>query len=1612
MGHRKKRSLTPVDKTPNIEADIEVSDAVNEAEERFFDNRDVAPLDNSAILYTRLKYKVAPHVNDDYSDYYELFDLESGDYIGIIPRIRLEDTWQKASTATNRPHISKAQWKNICDALADYARENVDDCHDEVLVQDVWRIHELDFFSMFFDRATQFIELLDCAIKQDIAESESLMARWDSIKNYRYKVTLNGEGAPKSYGDGLFVADDCARLEAAGIHYLNDIRKVDIYYIKNTYIKYDAIKSLPEDINAAFKEDYERRKDKLFKVLPMVTGFIAMAVTIVLSYLYQYTLIKNKPMTLVIIIALALWLYSVCTIVWGAIRAVRRRKKRPRYFYFTRGITGLTVMFAIVSTFAICSASWFYERFDGYDDTFYYRNVEDGKIEVAGLVDKELTIIDIPEEIDGKQVTGIGWLAFSYEDVTEININHDNVDYIDFAAFYNCTQLEKVNNTQNVQKIGYAAFMNCDGLIKLSLPSVTDIDAYAFRNCENLAELNDISDLNSIGKGAFRNCKALGSLIVEDASDITIINDSTFQNCESLTQTNVYYNATHIGAKAFKGCSGLTEIVINDEADFIGSAAFEDCSSLESLTVPFVGKKRGKYKAFSYCMDNNSSLRTLRISAGGELKKKAFMGLYSLEYIVIDGDITSISNNAFEGCTRLKEVRLSDSIVSIGDYAFKNCEQLSSVDGIDNIDSLGKGAFEGCKALVSMDLSNVTSLGDGCFADCVNLADIKFNDSGDLTYIADNSFKGCTALVGVDMPDSVTSIGAGSFSGSDLVSFTFGDNISSIGNSAFENCKDLTSADLKSLNASVGKAAFKGCSSLANATLPDVMDNIPESIFENCTALTSFDMSSNVKKINANAFAGSGLVSIDIVDGVNEISKKAFNDCDSLEQVVIPNSVKTIRVNAFAECDNLYGFTTPFLGKSRTLYTNGYSHIFGSASRGARDITLTDTTTVRRTMFGGGTDRIWNITIEGATKVKARAFKNFEQLKSIYIPDTVEKLGQDAFRGCDSLVSVHLPDNAGVNQLKANTFRNCYMLENVTGGAYITALGKRTFSGCGHLTEVNMPALEKIGERCFEDCSAITEFAETPNLRSVGKLAFDGCSDLKSFVIPESMPVIGKQAFAGSGLRSVSLPDNLTELKDSAFESCKLTGIDLSGYVSLKFGKNVFRDCAELSYAELPASLDVIPNGVFRGCIALSHFNINSNVKKIDSFAFAQSGLASIDVPDGVTEIGKRAFYECNSLVSIRLSDNLKTIRLEAFGDCMNLRTAVVPFLGKSRAIVGYGYRHTFGSSANITGVKVTDMKKICSGAFHGAKHVLEYVELENVEKIGANAFKGFSALKDVRVTDTLRKIGANAFRNCTSLEYIEMPDTVTQIGHDMARGASKLSSVRLSQSLKTIPYNAFMKTALVSVEIPDSVKVIRKQAFRECEALTSVHFGDSLETIGIRAFRGCRSLSYIGFNNSLKTIKKSAFRGCSTLVSMVLPESVQRINSYAFRDCSQLAEVRIPDSVKHIGRKILHECDNVKILVIPFIGSTPSMTYNMEMVFGLYGHPSLEYLEITNAKKLKKGFLDGYHVGTLRLHSGIKNFNSETLSDGTIALVEIPEGSSYRGDIGYYGSRVQTYSE
>lgn len=255
--------------------------------------------------------------------------------------------------------------------------------------------------------------------------------------------------------------------------------------------------------------------------------------------------------------------------------------------------------------------------------------------------------------------------------------------------------------------------------------------------------------------------------------------------------------------------------------------------------------------------------------------------------------------------------------------------------------------------------------------------------------------------------------------------------------------------------------------------------------------------------------------------------------------------------------------------------------------------------------------------------------------------------------------------------------------------------------------------------------------------------------------------------------------------------------------------------------------------------------------------------------------------------------------------------------------------------SSIVADGKAYVVKGINNSAFCGCSSIRSVVVPKTVEVIGYSAFSQCTCLQSVVLPNSIVSIGGGAFYECSSLKSVVIPVGVKNIEDQLFSYCSSIKSVGLGYNSSVRWHNGITKigvlafsdcASLVSVDLPDSVKLIDNLAFSNCTSLSYISIPNSVTFIGHGLFSGCTALKSVYLPSTLKAIREFMFEDCTSLRSMNsflgvtvnIPTGVYSIGQSAFSRCSSIKSIKLPSTITHIGRSAFQDCKSLKYIVIP----------------------------------------------------------------------------------------------
>lgn len=469
--------------------------------------------------------------------------------------------------------------------------------------------------------------------------------------------------------------------------------------------------------------------------------------------------------------------------------------------------------------------------------------------------------------------------------------------------------------------------------------------------------------------------------------------------------------------------------------------------------------------------------------------------------------------------------------------------------------------------------------------------------------------------------------------------------VTEIGFETFRGCTGITSVVIPNSVTRINYSAFYGCTALKSISIPETVTYLGNEVFRSCTSLTSLTIPGNVEEIGSNAFYGcTGLKSMTIPQSVTSLGSAAFFGCSNLEYVSLPNSITKIEDNLFYECSKLTSVVLP----------NTITSIGSSAFWGCKNLTklvIPDSVTEighSAFLYCGNLESIK--LSENLKTIGYRAFWTCSSLKSIIIPNSVTAIGDECFSYCPVLTSITIGNS--VKEIGRNAFNNPMNKVNISN---IENWVNIKFNSA----EAN-PLY--FAHHLYLNGTEVTNLEIPETVTSICDCAFVGCIGLKTVSIPSSVTAIGSHAFEKSGITSIDIPNSVKSIGTYAFANCEELQTAVIPNSIVEIPECLFQNSSKLKKVSLPNTINTIGNSTFYGCTNLSDIEIPNSVTVIEQSAFEKcSNLSSIVIPNSVKTLNSSAFSECTGLTSVSISENLEELKGNTFANCTSLKSVVIP---------------------------------------------------------------------------------------------------------------------------------------------------------------------------------------------------------------------------------------------------------------------------------------------------------------------------------------------------------------
>lgn len=583
---------------------------------------------------------------------------------------------------------------------------------------------------------------------------------------------------------------------------------------------------------------------------------------------------------------------------------------------------------------------------------------------------------------------------------------------------------------------------------------------------------------------------------------------------------------------------------------------------------------------------------------------------------------------------------LDDETVSFEGYTGSDTAIVipETIDG-KTVTKISAAAFKGSEDAVSVHIPAGVKTVDECFSVCPSLKEITVDEANEIFYAVDGVLYSESGDYGAiihcypqakegasfTIPDSVKFIGAAALYNTKLEEIKLPAGLDSLYHHGFSSNLNLTSIDMSGCTelTSIGDMAFAYCEALTDVKLPPQLGVIGGGAFAACASLTDIELPQTLSSVGQNAFAGTGLTIVTIPESVFEIGYCAFGYDVNLEPIsdfVIIGATGSAAETYCTEVDEEYGYENNF-----TFYDESDADMVMELD-GLEQIVYGDYTYAEKDgeawiLVCTSADDVIEIPAEinglPVTRIYGGAFFQIGALE-IIVPDSVKQIDSLAFYCCSLLKKITLP--ASLETIGDEVFVDCTALQSVTIPEGCKSIGTDAFSGCTALSSIIIPdGCETIGMGAFINCSALTSFTVPSGCTSIGEDAFYGCTALKEFVM------------TGSADGAYAVEEGVLFNKDKSV---------LVAYPAAKEG----------DYYAAPTSVKEIAMSAFAANKFLKTVDI-STAETIGAYAFEFcETISSVKLSQDLLKIGEGAFYGCTSLKSMRLYNKIQEIGSYAIG--------------------------------------------------------------------------------------------------------------------------------------------------------------------------------------------------------------------------------------------------------------------------------------------------------------------------------------------------------------------------
>ena len=644
--------------------------------------------------------------------------------------------------------------------------------------------------------------------------------------------------------------------------------------------------------------------------------------------------------------------------------------------------------------------------------------------------------------------------------------------------------------------------------------------------------------------------------------------------------------------------------------------------------------------------------------------------------------------------------------------------------------------------------------------------------------------------------------------------------------------------------------------------------------------------------------------------------------------------------------------------------------------------------------FAGTDSGAQQLTDDRGNSLKNWSLKQGATVYAQYVTDVLEftllengTYSVSKGRNIHKVTTVTIPEkynNIAVTVVEGNAFEGRRNLVSVTMPDTIELVERDTaFKLCSGLQEINVYHVDGNNTAVYSSVDGVLLVKDI--IGGQTQLAYYPLGKTGTYEIPEGVTEIPLNLFRESKITEVVIPTSVAIIRESAFRDCsslsKVTFAE-GGTDTLTIEEGAFNNCTSLVEITLPVRLSEIKLDeetrtitLFNGCEALQYINVergsayygsvegvltNADKDKILYCPAARTG--SYTIPEGIVEVGERAFYGCYKLSEVIVPGYVESIGEYAFYGCGAAKILFTSgAMGNMELVVG---DYAFAEMTNLKEITFEDGSAVTTlgkGAFANATGLRTFKVPATMKYIGDKAFDNATALKTITFAENGAELtfGNYVFNDCTALYEVYLPSTIVKLNLGVFDGCVNISKVEvdennanykdidgvvlskdgkellffpkgrmpennsdgvkeyvLPEGVETISDGAFKGTMYVEkMVIPNTVTYLGRGAFANCLELATLEFVVGNDTMALTidegAFEGCAKVQSVILPNRTQVIAAKAFYNVS-IKTIAFPSGVTTIGDYAFSN-SSLTTVTIPAGLEFLGRNVFDSCVALK---------------------------------------------------------------------------------------------------